>query len=103
MDIKFTANAICAAERVIGKPFGAIIGELESEDGASLSTVRALLAAGRVGARYADMSTIRLDHFVAFEEAAAGTMIDAEGVDAVAAALGTALREYFAPAVAANG
>jgi hypothetical protein len=46
---------------------------------------------------------MRLDHFVAFEEPVAGTLIDVEGVDAVAAALGTALREYFAPAVAANG
>ncbi|WP_172350836.1 hypothetical protein [Mesorhizobium sp. NZP2298] len=51
MNLKFNANTLVAAERSAGKPFVDIVAELNSDDGASLTTIRALLAAGVAGAR----------------------------------------------------
>jgi hypothetical protein len=89
MDIKFTANAICAAERALKKPFVEIVGELESEAGPALSTLRALLAAGISAAKWQGLPVALID------EHEAGRLIDERGVDAISADVGKALREYF--------
>jgi hypothetical protein len=96
MNLKFNANVICAAEHSLKKPFVEIVGELESADGPALSTLRALLAAGLSGKRWSGMPTVFLD----IHEA--GRLIDERGVDAVAADVGKALREYFISVGLAN-
>lgn len=90
MNLTFTANTLCAAERAIGKPLVAILAELESDAGASLTTLRALVAAGRHGAMYPTMPVIYID------EPAAGRLIDDRGTTASAEAVGKAFKEYFA-------
>ncbi len=89
MNLKFNANGLAAAEKSLGKPLVAILAELESEDGTSLSTLRALVAAGRMGALYANLPAVFLDEF------AAGRLIDEHGTAKVAEAVGKALRAYF--------
>jgi hypothetical protein len=96
MNLKFNANAICAAERALKMPFVEIVGELESEAGPALSTLRALLAAGITGARW------RGTPFVFLDVHEAGRLIDERGVSAIAADVGKALREYFISVGLAN-
>jgi len=96
MNLTYTANTLCAAEKSAGKPFIAMIAEMESDEGVSLTTLRALVAAGRAGDLYGSMPLIFLD------EMAAGNLIDDHGTEACAAAVGKALRAYFERSVA-NG
>lgn len=97
MNLKFNANALCAVEHSLKKPFVEIIQELESETGASLSTLRALLAAGITHGRYPSLpvSYLNLDE--------AGRVIDERSIDAVAVEVGKALRTYFDDVRAAHG
>lgn len=94
MNLTFTANTLCAAERAIGKPLVAILAELESDAGASLTTLRALVAAGRHGAMYASLPAVYLDEF------SAGRLLDEHGTTASAEAVGKAFKEYFARSAA---
>ncbi|OQM77570.1 hypothetical protein [Manganibacter manganicus] len=89
MNLKINANAICAAERALGKPFVEIITELEAKEGPALSTLRALLAAGLATARWPNFPVLYID------EHEAGRLIDEHGIDATAAEIGGALRGYF--------
>jgi len=100
MDLKFTANSVCAAERALGKSFGDILAELDSDQGASLSTLRALVAAGQLGDKYAGLHPMFLS-VLRPDEYEAGKLIDAEGVEVAATAVGTALRGYFASVMGA--
>lgn len=97
MNLKLTANALCAVEQSVKKPFVDIIAELESEGGASLSTLRALLAAGIAVGRYPNMPFLHLDT----DEA--GRVLDERGIHAVATEVGKALRAYFDTVRAARG
>jgi len=90
MNLKYNANVICAAEKALNKRFVEILEELESKEGASLSTLRALLAAGVSGAQYPG------GMFDFIDTARAGSLIDQHGVDVIAADIGKALRGYFA-------
>ena len=89
MNLTYNANVLCAAERVVGKTMIAICTELESDDGVSLSTLRALVAAGRAGAQYGDGILVHLDEF------AAGRLIDQHGNGACVEAVGKALKAYI--------
>ncbi len=96
MNLTYTANTLCAAEKSAGKPFIAMIAEMESDEGVSLTTLRALVAAGRAGDLYGAMPVVFLD------EMSAGKLIDDHGTEACAEAVGKALRAYFERSVA-NG
>lgn len=96
MNLAYNTNLLCAAEKSAGKPFIAMIAEMESDEGVSLTTLRALVAAGRAGDLFGAMPVVFLD------EMAAGKMIDVHGTEACAEAVGKALRAYFERGVA-NG
>ncbi|MBZ9984745.1 hypothetical protein LB521_26805 [Mesorhizobium sp. BR-1-1-8] len=87
MNLKFTANTLVAAEKSAGKSFVDIIAELDSKSGASLTTIRALLAAGLAGANS--------NYLVFLDDHGAGKVIDERGIDVVAVEIGKALRTYF--------
>ncbi|WP_315924832.1 hypothetical protein [Mesorhizobium sp. SP-1A] len=89
MNLLFNTNSICAAEAALGRPFVDMIAELESRSGPSLSTLRALLAAGVMAAQYPKMPYA----FIDVEQA--GRLIDEHGVPAVGAEVGKSLRAYF--------
>lgn len=89
MKLNFTANALTAVEAALGKPLVAVLAELETEEGASLTTLRALVAAGRFGALYPKLPAAFLD------EHSAGRLIDEYGPAVAAAAVGEAIEEYF--------
>lgn len=89
MNLTYTANALCAVEEKLGKSLVSILAELELEEGASLTTLRALVAAGRHGAMYAAMPATFLD------EHTAGRLIDEHGAASCSGAVGKALKTYF--------
>jgi predicted ATPase len=59
MNLKFNTNVLAAAEQSLRKPLITILEELESEEGVSLTTLRALVAAGRYGAEYSQVIVAR--------------------------------------------
>lgn len=89
MKLVFNANGLAAAEQSLRKPLVAILAELESEEGCSISTLRALVAAGRMGALYANLPAVFLNEFEA------GHLIDEHGTAKTAEAVGKALKAYF--------
>ena len=90
MNLKFDTNVLAAAEESLRKPLVAILAELESEEGASLSTLRALVAAGTYRTKYPSMDFLP----VILDEPSAGRLIDDGGTTAAAEAVGKALREF---------
>lgn len=92
MKLVFNTNVLAAAELSLRKPLISILAELESEEGCSLSTLRALVAAGRYGVEYPR----RHSFFPVFiDETTAGRLIDEHGTGTAAEAVGKALKAYL--------
>lgn len=89
MKLVFSANAFANAEKTAGKSLADIITELNSDAGASLTTIRALLAAAVTEAEYPKFPWAIPDVY------AAGKLIDEHGIETVAMEIGKALRSYF--------
>lgn len=98
LDLHYTVSTCCLAEASLGKPLASIFEELQSEEGASLKTLRALVAAGRVhkfpGYAIANHMGGMLQQ--CFDEVAAGKLIEKHGLDAVASQVGLALGAFIA-------
>lgn len=86
--LSYNVNKVAAVEKTMGRPLSALVKELQSEDGASLSTLRALVAGGRM--RYPE-----LDMSMTMELPLAGTMIDKHGTAAISGAVGRALGDFL--------
>lgn len=96
LNLTFTVNALCVAETRLRKPLVAILEELQSEEGASLNTLRALVAAGRIAHTHPAYAAAGFDGAIGacYNQAKAGEIIDRHGIDFVAAAVGTSLRAF---------
>lgn len=94
LNLKFDINALCVAEALTGKKAVEILDEMEAQEGTSLSTLRALVAAGRVySSPYAKMPFINMVGLA--DERAAGMLIETVGLNVTAAAVGEALQQFF--------
>ena len=89
INLKFNANVLCAAEKYAGEKIVEILEDMDSEAGISLTSLRALVAAGRAGAAYPSTFPIAF-----LDEHAAGILIDSHGTAETAVAVGQALRDY---------
>ena len=89
MNLRYNANVLCAVEHAVRKPLVEVLAELESDGGTSLSTLRALVAAGQYGATFPNFPATMLDEYQA------GHLIDKHGTAACAEAVGKALKSYF--------
>ncbi|MGQ3674250.1 hypothetical protein ACT6QH_01935 [Xanthobacter sp. TB0139] len=78
------------AEWALGKPIGAILAEVESTDGMSLQTLRAL-----VGAALAAPGEVAVGRLLASSLVRADALIDRDGLAAVSAAVGNALGHFM--------
>lgn len=98
LNLRYTVNVMCLAEASLGKPLSVIFEELESEQGASLMTLRALVAAGRVHLntpfRTALVPGINAPLTPFYDENAAGKLIDDHGINEVAGQVGVAIRGF---------
>lgn len=98
IDLRYSVNALCAAERSLGKRTVDIIEEMESDGGPAVQTLRAMLAAGLL---WKDpMAKFAMNNPQAFGAphlplGEAGLLIDQLGVNAVSADVGIALGAFL--------
>ncbi len=99
LQLHYTVDALCLAEESLKKPLAAIFEEVQSEEGAELRTLRALVAAGRVHLASIAPATRYLGIDIrgpAFSELQAGKLIEKHGIAVVAEQVGTALAMFVA-------
>lgn len=98
--LRFTVNTLCLAEASLRKPLAAIFEEVQSEDGAEMRTLRALVAAGRVHlepmARAAEVPGYSFPLAPYYDENRAGQLIEKHGIAVVAEQVGRALAAFVA-------
>lgn len=87
----YDATRFLAVEKRLGRSLTAIVAELSSEDGASLTTLVTLAAAGRLG-RNVD-TPYMADLYLEIEMNAARKLVEQHGIPAVATAVGKGMRE----------
>lgn len=96
MKLVFDINSIVAAEQSLGKSLNEMLEEMQAERGASLRTLRALVAAGIMGAHTHRLPKARIDmsrHF--YREDAAAEAIEVEGIENTVMAVSAALRTFL--------
>lgn len=93
--LRFTVNTLCLAEASLRKPLAAIFEEVQSDAGAELRTLRALVAAGRVHlnpmAAAAEIPGYGVSLALYYDETAAGQLIEKHGIATAAEQVGKAL------------
>lgn len=89
LTLTYDANKLCDAERLAGRPLAAMLAELESDEGASLTTLRALYAAGMINVSYPYLPA------GPWHAEMAGRAIDRHGTARCAEAVGKGLAAYF--------
>ncbi|MBL8576133.1 MAG: hypothetical protein JNK47_02820 [Mesorhizobium sp.] len=91
LGLSYTTNKVAALEVHVGRSISEIIAELQSEKGASLATLRAAVAAGRI--RFPDAL---IGHIaVQMELGDAGRLIDEYGTAVVGSAVGAQLGDFL--------
>jgi hypothetical protein len=100
IDLRYDVNAVCLAEKLLGKKSVEIIKELESLDGVSLRTLRALIAVGLIWqnplAKISEAVTWLGESGLGLvDERGAGKLIEEVGVSVAAVAVGDKLGEFF--------
>ncbi|WAC25748.1 hypothetical protein [Ancylobacter sp. SL191] len=96
--LRFTFNRLVVVESLLGKTLKAVIDELESPNGVSLTTLRALYAVGHAGSQL-DM-WMRMPSMggapLGVDLSAAGNAIEAIGTTVATRDVGAALAALFA-------
>lgn len=98
IELRYSVNALCAAERSLGKRTVDIIEEMEREGGPSINTLRTVLAAGLLWkdpmAKFA-MNNPGMVGAPQLKLGEAGSLIDQLGVNNVSIDVGTALGAFL--------
>lgn len=93
LDLRFSINAMCEAEKRTGKTTAQIVQELQSEEGAGFHVLRTLVA---VGFLYRQPHAFKLGMVdTLIDEEHAGNLIEKIGVAATAAHVGERLGAYL--------
>lgn len=90
MQLTFSVESLVAAEKTSGKSLPEMLAELESEIGASVTTVQALVLAGIVNAR----GSFHIQTEMMLRHSRANELIEKYGIPASIAAIGAGLKEF---------